>query len=91
MQFKRTLIGLASIALIACTAQAVAQDEEETDGLANVVHITAKDGHNKALEEGITAYHHYMGDKKGAWRYQWYSIVTGPDSGTYIARSGNHN
>ena len=91
MQFKRTLIGLASIALITCAAQAVAQDEEETDGLANVVHITAKDGHNKALEEGITAYHHYMGDKKGAWRYQWFSIVTGPDSGTYIARSGNHN
>jgi len=91
MQFKRTLIALASIALIACTAQAVAQDEEKTDGLANVVHITAKEGHKKALEEGITAYHHFMGDKKGAWRYQWYSIVTGPDAGTYIARSGNHN
>jgi len=50
--------------------QAVAQDEEENDGLANVVYITAKDGHEKALEDAITAYHHDMADKPGAWRYQ---------------------
>ena len=91
MQFKKILITLASLVLINGMSQAVAQDEEETDGLANVVHITAKDGHKKALEDGITAYHHYMADKPGAWRYQWYSITTGPDSGSYMARSGDHN
>jgi hypothetical protein len=91
MQFKKILITLTSLVLINFMSQAVAQDEEETDGLANVVHITAKEGHEKALEDGITAYHHYMADKPGAWRYQWYSITTGPDSGSYLARSGNHD
>ncbi len=91
MQFKKTLIMLVSLALISCMSHAVAQDEEKTDGLAQVVQITARDGHEKALEDAITAYHHYMADKAGAWRYQWYSVVTGPDTGTYLARSGNHN
>ncbi len=91
MQFKKTLIVLASLALISPMSQAVAQDDEKTDGLANVVLITAKDGQAKALEDAITAYHHYMADKPGAWRWQWYSITTGPDTGSYIARSGNHN
>jgi len=59
--------------------------------LARVVLITPKDGQAKALEEAITKYHHYMADKKGAWRYNWYSIVTGPDTGKYIARSRDHN
>lgn len=91
MQIKKILIVLASLALISPVSQAVAQDDEKTDGLANVVLITAKDGHAKALEDAITAYHHYMADKPGAWRWQWYSITTGPNTGSYLARSGNHN
>jgi hypothetical protein len=85
------LIAVVSLALISCMSYAVAQDEEENDRLARVVLITAKDGHEKALEEAITKYHHYMADKKGAWRYNWYSIMTGPNTGKYIARSGGHN
>jgi len=90
MQIKKILTMLVSLALISGMTQAVAQDEEKTDGLAQVIYITAEDGHEKALEDAITAYHHYMADKDGAWRYQWFSIITGPNSGTYVARSGNH-
>ena len=86
MQLKKVLTVLVLLALITCMPYAVAQDEEKNDGLAQVVLITAKDGHEKALEEAITNYHHYMADKKGAWRYNWYSITTGPDTGKYIAR-----
>jgi len=25
------------------------------------------------------------------WRWQWFSIITGPDTGSFIARSGDHN
>ena len=91
MQLKKVLTVLVLLALITCMPYAVAQDEEKNDGLAQVVLITAKDGHEKALEEAITNYHHYMADKKGAWRYNWYSITTGPDTGKYIARSGGLN
>lgn len=91
MQFKRILIPIVSLILITCMPFAIAQDEEENDGLARLILITAKDGQSKALEEGITAFHKYMADKEGAWRYQWHSIITGPDTGKYIARSGGHN
>lgn len=91
MRFKKILIMTALLALIGSMSHAVAQDEKDNDGLAQVVLITAKDGQAKALEEAITAYHHFMADKEGAWRYQWYSIITGPDTGKYIARSGGHN
>lgn len=91
MQFKKILIMVASLALMIVMSPVAAQDDEENDGLAQVVLITARDGHEKALEKAITAYHHYMADKEGAWRWQWYSIITGPDTGKYIARSGGHN
>jgi len=91
MQFKKILILVASLTLIGGMSHAVAQDEDKDEGIAQVVLITAKDGQEKALEKAITAYHKFMGDKKGAWHYQWYSIITGPDTGKYIARSGNHN
>jgi len=91
MHFKKALTMLVFLALITGMSFAVAQDKEKNDGLARVVLITPKDGQAKALGEAITKYHHYMADKKGSWRYQWYSIVTGPDTGKFIARSGGHN
>jgi len=91
MQLKKILILLVSLALMSGMSYAVAQDDEKNDGLARTIVITPKDGHAKALEEAITKYHYYMADKKGAWRYHWYSILTGPDTGKYIARSGDHN
>jgi len=91
MQFKKILIIIASLAIIGFTPYSIAQDEESNDRLARVALITAKDGQAKALEEAITRYHHFMGDKKGAFHYKWYSITTGPNTGKYIARSGGHN
>lgn len=91
MYTKKNLILIMMLALIFFMPPAFAQDEEENDGLARLVHITAKDGHAKDLEEAITKYHHYMAEHEGSWRYQWYSIVTGPDTGKYMARSGGHN
>ena len=80
-----------TLVLISTIPYAVAQDEEANDGIAQIVLITAKDGHAKALEEAITAYHHYVADKEGAFRWQWYSILTGPETGKYVARTGGHN
>ena len=91
MHFKKILIMVTTLAMLGSMSIAVAQDEEKNDGLARVALITAKDGHGKALEEAIVKYHHFMGKKEGAFRYQWYSIETGQDSGKYIARSGGHN
>jgi quinol monooxygenase YgiN len=91
MQFKNILILICSVSLLAVASPVIAQDEETNDGLARMVHIRAKAGHSQDLEKAITEYHHYMGDKEGAWRYQWYSILTGPNSGDYLARSGGHN
>ena len=91
MHFKKILILVTAVAMLCSMSIAVAQDEEKNDGLARVALITAKDGHNKALEEAIVKYHKFMGTKKGAMRYQWYSIETGQDTGKYIARSGGHN
>ena len=91
MQTKKALMLIASLTLIAYVSTTVAQDQQENDGLAQVVLITARDSQVQALEKAITDYHHYMADKKGAFRYQWYSITTGPDTGKYIARTGGHN
>ncbi len=91
MHINRVLMLIASLTLFVFMSTTVAQDQPENDGLAQVVLITAKDGQELALEKAITGYHHHMADKEGAWRYRWYSIVTGPDSGKYIARSGGHN
>jgi len=91
MHFKKILIMAAALAMLASMSIAFAQDEEKNDGLARVALITAKDGHNKALEEAIVKYHHFMGSKEGAMRYDWFAIETGQDTGKYIARSGGHN
>ena len=91
MYLKKILIMVMALTMICLMSPVVAQDEEKNDGLARVVLITAKDGQNKALEEAITKYHHYMAGHKGSWRYSWYSIETGRNTGKYLARSGGHN
>lgn len=90
MQLKKLFLPLLAMALVLGAAPVLAE-EEKSDNLARVVMITPKAGHEEALEESITKYHHYMGNKEGAWRYNWYSVVTGPDTGKYLARSGGHS
>ena len=91
MHIKRVLVLVASLTVFAYMSTAIAQDESENDNLAQLVLITAKAGQEQALEKAITNYHHYMGDKKGAFHYQWFSVITGPETGSYVARSGGHN
>ena len=66
-------------------------EEAETDGVAQVVLITPKDGQAMDLEEAISNYHAYMGDKEGARHYSWFSILSGPNTGKYIAHAGENN
>jgi hypothetical protein len=53
--------------------------------------ITPKPGQGAALESAIRDYHHWVADKPGSFRYTWYAIETGSNTGNYIARSGDHN
>lgn len=91
MHFTKILPMVAALAMLFGMPMAVAQDAAETEGIAHVVIITAKDGQAKALEEGIVKYHHLMGTKQGALRYQWFAIIAGENTGKYVARSGDHN
>jgi hypothetical protein len=65
--------------------------EEENDGAAELILITPKPGQGAALEAAIAGYHHWIADKPGAFRYSWFQIETGPDTGKYVARTGSHN
>ncbi len=91
MHLKKTLIMAVVLLMLGSMSVAVAQDAEKNEGIARVAFITAKDGQNKALEEAIVEYHKFMGTKEGSLRYQWFSILTGEDTGKYIARTGSHN
>jgi len=84
------LIGLTLVVSLFLIMPAHAEDEEN-DGIAELFLITPKAGHEQALVEAVTDYHHWVADKEGHFEYSWYEILTGPDTGKYIARSGEHN
>jgi hypothetical protein len=65
--------------------------EEENEGIARLGLITPKDGHDDALIKAITDYHHWIANFEGHHVYFWYEILTGPDTGKYIARTAGHN
>ena len=65
--------------------------DEENEGIAQVILITPKAGHAQSLVDAITDYHHWIASKAGHFESPWDEIMTGPDTGKYIARSGNHN
>jgi hypothetical protein len=90
MTYKIKLLVLTTL-LSLITIVPVQAAEEENDGIAQIVLITPKAGQEEALVKAITDYHHWVADKQGHWTYTWYEILTGPDTGKYIARSGNHN
>ena len=65
--------------------------EEKSEGVGVLIKITAKDGHDKALIQGITDYHKWVANFDGHMRFNWWKAVTGPDTGVYYAYSGNHD
>lgn len=87
-RYARILLGILICMFWLLPAQA---QESENEGVATAVLITPKDGHEEALIKGITDYHHWVANFEGHMRYNWYEILTGPNTGKYIARSGNHN
>lgn len=84
------LIALCTLLSLAWLMPAQAQ-EQEGDNVARVVLITAKDGHEDTLVQAITDYHHWVANFEGHHEYTWYSIESGPNTGKYIARTGNHS
>jgi hypothetical protein len=68
-----------------------ADDPEEKENIAIMAVITAKDGHDDALIKAITDYHKWVAKFEGSMRFHWWHILTGPDTGKYVARSGGHS
>jgi hypothetical protein len=83
-------MALTALAIIFWLAPVQAQDEEN-DGVAELIFITPVEGQGEALEAAIADYHHWVADKEGHFEYNWYAVVTGKRTGEYVARSGNHN
>jgi len=84
------LIGLTLVVSLFLIMPAQAEDEEN-DNIAELILITPTAGHGKDLIEAITEFHHWVAGKEGHFEYTWYEILTGPNTGSYIARSGNHS
>ncbi len=85
---------LALLALLMITASALPAHAQTTDGdegISIVVQIEPRLDHEQALEDGVHAYHQWIAGREGAMRYQWYTILSGPDSTHYLARSGEHD
>jgi hypothetical protein len=74
-----------------CWLAPVQAQDADNEGIARVVLITPKEGHEQVLVKAITDYHHWIANFDGHHEYQWYEIVTGPHTGSYIARTGNHD
>ena len=91
MAIKQLSLGCLAFFGLTIGLSAIAQDQPDNDGVAQVFFLTPQDGQRAALEKAVTSYHHFMGDKEGSRRYQWYEILTGEDTGKYLTRSGDHN
>jgi hypothetical protein len=88
---KKTLSRLAFLLAALCWILPVQAQEAENEGVAEVILITPQPGKGPDLEAAIHDYHLWIADKPGAFRYSWFQIETGPDTGKYIARTGDHN
>jgi len=90
MRFTMRIMTCLLLATALWLNTALAQDEQN-EGVARVVLITPKAGQSQALLKAITDYHKWIAQFEGHHRYQWYEVLTGPDTGKYIARTGNHD
>ena len=91
MQIKNTfLFVLFSTLLSLCWLIPAQAQDDATDSIARLAMITAKDGHEKDLVKAITEYHHYVAKFEGHHEYTWYSVLTGPNTGKFLARTPGH-
>jgi hypothetical protein len=82
---------LVFICAMTCLFWLLPAQAQENEGIATTVTITPKAGHEETLIKAITEYHQWVANFEGHMEYTWYEILTGPDTGKYAARSGNHN
>ena len=90
MKNRLLIAAIASLLCLAFLATAQA-DEHENDGVAMIGTIVAKDGHEEALLKAIEDYHKWVANFEGHMKFNWYEVLTGPNTGVYYARSGGHN
>ena len=91
MLLKNKLISLIIMTFLLSVSTFTSAEEKKNDGLARVILIKAKQGKENDLEKAIIKHHKFMGKKEGALRFQWFRVETGPDTGSYFARTGGHN
>ena len=89
MTVVKRILGFAFLALL--MSMPLQADEHEKESIASVVTITPKAGHADDLLEAITEYHHWIADFEGHMQYNWFEILTGPDTGKFAARTGSHS
>jgi len=87
-RFKPILIS--AFLSLAWMLPAQAQDDDEGN-IARLAMIEAKAGHGNELVDAITEYHKWVAQFEGHHEYQWYEVLTGPNTGMYMARTPNHN
>ena len=90
MKTRFTLYLICAFLAAAWLVPAQAQ-EPENEGVAMMARITPKDGHEENLLEAIEEYHKWIANFEGHMEFNWYEVLTGPDTGLYYARSGNHD
>jgi len=82
---------LLALSLISVFSLLQAQEDEDNADVAMLWSVTAVDGKDAEFEAAVKGFHEFMADKEGHWDWQWYSVLTGEDTGSYRARSGGHN
>lgn len=90
MKTRISPVLIAVLISLCCLAPVQAQ-EPQNEGIARTALITAKDGHEDTLLKAITDYHHWIANYEGHHQYTWYRVLTGPNTGKFVARSGGHN
>jgi hypothetical protein len=90
MKSRTSYILIAVLTGLCCLASVQAQ-EAQNEGIARTAMITAKDGQEDTLLKAIADYHHWVAKFEGHHQYTWYRILTGPNTGKFVARSGGHN
>lgn len=88
MRFR---IGAIVIAVLTTLCWLMPLHAQDNEGVARIVHIMPKAGHDESLITGITEYHKWVANFEGHMRYDWFEVLTGPYTGTYFARTGDHN
>ena len=82
---------LISMFLFSTAVQAQDEEEEQNPDVAVIWSMKAVDGKDQEFEAAVKAFHEFMADKEGHWTWEWYSVLTGENTGSYLARSGGHD